>query len=190
MLANSHWRWGYGMWAIIQPVCSTLLVGAMLYYQRRTPAPKQTSEMIGWNDDSSKGYWERIYNVVWIQLDGFGAVLLLLGLSLFLIPLSLTGSGNSDDWHRGSFIAMLVLGVVIFIVFIAWDTWVAQKPFIPYRMIKNRIVAAACLLGALDFFHYSVFTVFFTSYLQVAAHYGPGTATRIEYAFLTIYSHG
>ncbi|OJJ04490.1 hypothetical protein ASPVEDRAFT_152837 [Aspergillus versicolor CBS 583.65] len=179
MLADSHWRWGYGMWAIIQPVCSTLLVGAMLYYQRRTPAPKKTSEMIGWNESSSS-YWRRIYNVVWIQLDGFGAVLLLLGLSLFLIPLSLTGSGNSDDWHKGSFIAMLVLGVVIFAVFIAWDTWVAQKPFIPYRMIKNRTVAAACLLGALDFFHYSVFTVFFTSYLQVAAHYGPATATRID----------
>jgi hypothetical protein len=47
-------------------------------------------------------------------------------------------------------------------------------------MINNRTVAAACLLGALDFFHYSVFTVFFTSYLQVAGHFSAGPATRIE----------
>jgi MFS family permease len=123
----------------------------------------------------------RMYNLVWVQLDAFGAVLLLLGLSLFLVPLSLTGSGNSDDWHKGSFIAMLVMGVVILVAFIAWDTWFAKKPFVPYRMIRNRTVAAACCLGALDFFHYSVFSVFFPSYLQVAGHYGAGPATRIEY---------
>ncbi|KAL4786829.1 major facilitator superfamily domain-containing protein [Aspergillus varians] len=178
MLKDLQWRWGYGMWAIIQPVCSTLLIGSMLYYQRRTPVPATTSEMLGWN--AGETWWKRLYNLIWIQLDGFGAVLLLLGLSLFLIPLSLTGSQKSDDWHKGSLIAMLVLGVVIFIAFIAWDTWFAKKPFIPYRMIKNRTVAAACLLGALDFFHYSVFSVFFTSYLQVAAHYGPASATRID----------
>ncbi|KAL4930342.1 major facilitator superfamily domain-containing protein [Aspergillus undulatus] len=173
---KNEWRWGFGMWAIIQPVCSILLVGAMLYYQRRAQTARATLAALGWNRED--GLFKRLYNLVWVQLDAFGALLLLLG--LFLVPLSLTGSGNSDNWHKGSFIAMLVLGVVIFIAFIAWDTWFAKKPFIPYKMIKNRTVAAACLLGALDFFHYSVFSVFFTSYLQVAAHYGAGTATRID----------
>nr|Q8X1Z7.1 RecName: Full=Siderophore iron transporter mirA; AltName: Full=Enterobactin permease; AltName: Full=Major facilitator iron-regulated transporter A [Aspergillus nidulans FGSC A4]AAK17009.1 major facilitator [Aspergillus nidulans] len=182
VLEKNEWRWGFGMWAIIEPVCSVLLVGTMLYYQKRArkdPSPAEfASEPTERNVDD--GWWKRIYNLVWVQLDAFGAILLLLGLSLFLVPLSLTGSGNSDDWHRGSFIAMLVLGVVIFVAFLAWDTWCAKKPFIPYRMIKNRTVAAACLLGILDFFHYSVFSVFFTSYLQVAAHHGAGPATRID----------
>ncbi|KAL4882188.1 siderophore iron transporter mirA [Aspergillus karnatakaensis] len=178
VLEKQQWRWGYGMWAIIQPVCSVLLIGSMLFYQRRAPAGKCAADLLGWKSGDS--WIRRLYNLIWVQLDGFGAILLILGLSLFLVPLSLTGSGNSDDWHKGSFIAMLVLGVVIFIAFIAWDTWFAKKPFIPYRMIKNRTVAAACLLGALDFFHYSVFSVFFTSYLQVAAHYSPGPATRID----------
>ncbi|KAL4750536.1 siderophore iron transporter mirA [Aspergillus terricola var. indicus] len=183
VLEKNKWRWGFGMWAIIEPVCSVLLIGTMLYYQQRArargPIPAESaSEPVGRYVDSS--WWKRVFNLVWVQLDAFGAILLLLGLSLFLVPLSLTGSGNSDDWHKGSFIAMLVLGVVIFVAFIAWDTWFAKKPFIPYKMIKNRTVAAACLLGALDFFHYSVFSVFFTSYLQVAAHYGAGPATRID----------
>ncbi|CEN60710.1 Putative Siderophore iron transporter mirA [Aspergillus calidoustus] len=180
ILADSEWRWGYGMWAIIQPVSATLLVGSMLYYQRRSRVENAQSarQILGWT--AGESWWMRVYNLVWVQLDAFGAVLLLLGLSLFLVPLSLTGSGNSDDWHKGSFIAMLVMGVVILIAFIAWDTWFATKPFVPYRMIRNRTVAAACCLGALDFFHYSVFSVFFPSYLQVAGHYGAGPATRID----------
>lgn len=36
-------------------------------------------------------------------------------------------------------------------------------------MIKQRTMVAACVLSALDFFHYSCFTTFFPSYLQVAA---------------------
>ncbi|KAL2835835.1 major facilitator superfamily domain-containing protein [Aspergillus pseudoustus] len=180
ILADGQWRWGYGMWAIIQPVCAILLVGSMFYYQRRAPAheTRSTREVLALPEGLS--WWEKSYNLIWVQLDAFGAVLLVLGLSLFLVPLSLTGSGNSEAWHKGSFIAMLVMGVVIFIGFIAWDTWFAKKPFVPYRMIRNRTVAAACLIGALDFFHYSVFSVFFPSYLQVAAHHSAATATRID----------
>ncbi|KAL4907829.1 siderophore iron transporter mirA [Aspergillus multicolor] len=180
MLEKNKWRWGYGMWAIIQPSCSILLIGAMLYYQRRNTEERTTSTSQLFDLHKTDPWWKKAYNLLYIQLDIFGAVLLVLGLSLFLVPLSLTGSGNSDDWHKPSFIAMLVVGVVVFIFFIAWDTWLAKKPFIPYRMIRNRTVLAACCLGALDFFHYSVFSVFFTSYLQVAGHYGAGAATRID----------
>ncbi|KAL4952927.1 siderophore iron transporter mirA [Aspergillus filifer] len=184
ILKKNEWRWGFGMWAIIGPACSILLISAMFFYQRRARTnnhihnQQSTSDTLGWN--ANDPWFNRLYDLIWTQLDAPGAILLLLGLSLFLVPLSLTGSGNSDAWHNPSFIAMLVVGVVIFIAFIAWDTWFAQKPFIPYRMIRNRTVAAACLLGALDFFHYSVFSVFFTSYLQVAAHYGAASATRID----------
>ncbi|KAL4969816.1 siderophore iron transporter mirA [Aspergillus stella-maris] len=181
ILKKNEWRWGFGMWAVIGPVCSILLIGAMIFYQRRSRSSVErmsASELLGWDNNDS--WWKRIYDLIYTQLDAPGALLLITGLSLFLVPLSLTGSGNSDAWSNPSFIAMLVLGVVIFIAFIGWDTYFATKPFIPYRMIRNRTVAAACLLGALDFFHYSVFSVFFTSYLQVAGHYGAASATRID----------
>ncbi|KAJ5984752.1 siderophore iron transporter mirA [Penicillium canescens] len=41
------------------------------------------------------------------------------------------------------------------IAFLVWAAWFTKKPFVPYRMIKNRTMAAACVLDALDFFHYS-----------------------------------
>ncbi|KAF7518761.1 hypothetical protein PCG10_010538 [Penicillium crustosum] len=178
ILDHSTWRWGWGMWAIILPVASLPLIGTMLFYQRRAPSPVSVSEALGWKTNDA--WWKKVYRLFWIELDLPGAVLLVAGLSLLLVPLSLTGSNNSGAWTNGSFIAMLVLGVVFIIAFLGWDTWFAKKPFVPYRMVKNRTVAAACLLGALDFFHYSVFSVFFTSYLQVAGNFSAGPATRID----------
>lgn len=179
ILDHSTWRWGWGMWAIVLPVASLPLIGTMLFYQRRIPSQASASDALGWKPSDT--WWEKAYQLLWIQLDLPGAVLLVAGLSLILIPLSLTGSNNSNAWTKGSFIAMLVLGVVFLIAFLVWDAWFAKKPFVPYRMINNRTVAAACLLGTLDFFHYSVFSVFFTSYLQVAGNFSAGSATRIEY---------
>ncbi|KAE8149859.1 major facilitator superfamily domain-containing protein [Aspergillus avenaceus] len=178
ILDHSTWRWGWGMWAIILPVCAVPLIGTMLVYQRRVPAKVSIHEAMGRQETDA--WWRRIYHLLWVELDLPGGVLFLLGLSLLLIPVALTGANNSDAWHKGNFIAMLVLGVVFLISFFIWDARFARKPFVPYRMVKDRTVAAACLLGALDFFHYSVFSVFFTSYLQVAGHFNAGNATRID----------
>ncbi|CAG8017199.1 unnamed protein product [Penicillium salamii] len=178
ILDHSTWRWGWGMWAIVLPVASLPLIGTMLFYQRRAPSRISASEALGWKTTDT--WWEKAYQLLWVQLDLPGAALLVAGLSLLLIPLSLTGANNSAAWTKGSFIAMLVLGVVFLAAFFVWDAWFAKKPFVPYRMINNRTVAAACLLGMLDFFHYSVFSVFFTSYLQVAGNFSPGSATRID----------
>ncbi|KAB8262943.1 major facilitator superfamily domain-containing protein [Aspergillus pseudonomiae] len=178
MLDHSTWRWGWGMWAIITPVCAVPLIGTMLVYQRRAPIKVPIAKAMGWKETDT--WYQRAYRLLWVELDLPGGVLLLLGLALLLVPIALTGSNNSNAWHKGNFIAMLVLGVVFLISFVIWDARFAKKPFVPYRMIKQRTVAAACLLGALDFFHYSVFSVFFTSYLQVAGHFNAGNATRID----------
>ncbi|EKV09996.1 Siderophore iron transporter mirA [Penicillium digitatum PHI26] len=110
VLDHSTWRWGWGMWAIILPVASLPLIGTMLFYQRRTPYPVSVSEALGWR--TSDAWWKKAYRLFWIELDLPGAILLVAGLSLLLVPLSLTGSNNSGAWTNGSFIAMLVLGVV------------------------------------------------------------------------------
>jgi hypothetical protein len=75
---------------------------------------------------------------------------------------------------------MLVLGVILLIVFAVWDGKFAQKPILPYRLIKNRTVVAASLIGAFDFLSYSAFTSFFPSFLQIAAGHSPGHAQRIK----------
>ena len=75
---------------------------------------------------------------------------------------------------------MLVVGIALFALFFVWDAFVAKKPFVPFRLVRHKTIVAACTLCVLDFMHYSLFTVFLPSYLQVAGHFSPGHATRIE----------
>lgn len=182
VLKHSNWRWGWGMWAIIFPFCSLPLIATMLVLQKRAAkhglAKKPKSLIAGYQ--KGEPLWKKIFHLFWVELDLPGALLLVAGFSLILVPLSLTGSFNSDRWREPSFIAMLVVGVILFVAFIVWDAKFAKKPFIPYRMVTERTVIAACIASALDFMSYVLFTLFFPSYLQVAGGYSPGHATRIE----------
>ncbi|KAK7421603.1 hypothetical protein QQX98_002070 [Neonectria punicea] len=180
VLRHSTWRWGYGMWALIMPFCAAPLIITLFVLQRRARKNGYRREKSWDTGDQSQGFVKRLANVLWIDLDILGAVLLTIGLGLALIPLSLTGSKNSDRWDQGSYIAMLVIGVFVVGVFLLWDAKFAKVPFMPFRMIKERTVVAACILSMLDFFHYSCFTVFFPSYLQVAGGFAPGHSTRID----------
>ncbi|KAM5347292.1 hypothetical protein ACJ41O_010297 [Fusarium nematophilum] len=182
VLKHSTWRWGYGMWAIILPFCAAPLIVTLYILQRRARNAGYRREGAWDAADKSQPLGQRIWHLLWIDLDLMGAFLLIVGLGLALIPLSLTGARNSDRWDQGGYIAMLVIGVVVFAVFFVWDAKFAKVPFMPFRMIKERTVIAACVLSMLDFFHYSCFTIFFPSYLQVAGGFSPGHSTRIDNA--------
>ncbi|CEI61326.1 Siderophore iron transporter mirA [Fusarium venenatum] len=182
VLKHSTWRWGYGMWAVILPFCAAPLIITLYILQRKAHKAGYRRKGAWDAADSTQPLGKRIVNLLWVDLDVAGALLLVVGLGLTLIPLSLTGARNSDRWDQGSYIAMLVIGVVVIAAFFVWDTKFAKVPFVPFRMIKERTVVAACVLSMLDFFHYSCFTLFFPSYLQVAGGFSPGHATRIDNA--------
>ncbi|KAM0548408.1 hypothetical protein ACHAPJ_009893 [Fusarium lateritium] len=182
VLEHSTWRWGYGMWALILPFCAAPLIITLYVLQRKARKAGYRRKGAWDAADKAQPLSKRIINLVWVDLDIIGAALLVIGLGLTLIPLSLTGAKNSNRWDQGSYIAMLVIGVVVVAVFFVWDTKFAKVPFVPFRMIKERTVVAACVLSMLDFFHYSCFTLFFPSYLQVAGGFSPGHATRIDNA--------
>ncbi|KAK2751042.1 hypothetical protein FQN57_000117 [Myotisia sp. PD_48] len=185
VLKHSTWRWGYGMWAIILPVSGIPLIATMILLRKRAVkaglGQKKIVHLIS-GCEPTDPLWKKVYQLVWVELDLFGALLLVAGLSLVLIPLSLTGGNNSNRWKEAEFIAMVVVGVVLLVAFAVWDTKFARKPFIPYRMVTNRTVIAASLASALDFMSYTSFTLFFPSYLQVAGGYAPGHAARIDNA--------
>ncbi|KAL2204573.1 siderophore iron transporter mirA [Sarocladium strictum] len=185
-LDHSTWRWGYGMWAIVTPVAAIPLLATLLLRRIKDKRPLKQEDgtkvkpQILQALQSSDSLWKKIYTLLWIELDLFGCLLLIAGLSLILIPVSLTGSKNSTAWANSHFIAMVVVGAVLFVAFIVWDAFFASKPFIPFRLVKHKTIIAACTLSMLDFMHYSLFSVFFPSYLQVAAHFSAGHATRID----------
>ncbi|KAJ6447247.1 siderophore iron transporter mirA [Purpureocillium lavendulum] len=186
-LYHAGWRWSYGAWAIIVPVVAVPLIATMVVLQRRARrhglVAKSLASVAGCPPGSPM--WKKALHLAWTEIDLLGLVLLVAGLSLILIPVSLTGSFNPGRWREGGFIAMLVVGVVCFLCFLVWDIRYAKKPYIPAHM-ANRTVIVACAIQMLDFMEYSLFTIFFPSYLQVAGHFTPANATRIEYAYLPL----
>lgn len=178
---NTTWRWGYGSWAIITPVVAVPLIATVLILQLRAKKHglqvKTLSAVAGCSPDAPM--WKKIFHLVWTEMDMLGLLLLVTGMALILIPLSLTGSFSPQRWKEASFIAMIVIGVVCLITFLVWDLKFAKQPYIPRRM-ANRTVIAGCAIQVLDFWGYTLFTIFFPSYLQVAGEYSPGHATRIE----------
>ncbi|RMD41380.1 hypothetical protein DV735_g3730, partial [Chaetothyriales sp. CBS 134920] len=185
----SRWRWGFGMWAICLPVLSIPLIGTMVVLQRR--AAKRglalKSKLVVANCKPDDPLSKKLLFLLWTDLDLIGLLLIIASLSLFLIPLALTGALYPHRWKNPSFIAMFVLGIVLFFVFILWDAKFAKKPFVSRAMATNLTVVAAFLCQMFDFWGYSTFTIFFPSYLQVAGHFSPGHAVRIDNSLRVAY---
>lgn len=182
MLEHSTWRWGYGMWAICLPVIAFPLVIIQFMLERKAKHAGVNRKEIRilktiTKDDS---FFKKVYKVGWIELDLPGCILLLIGLSLILVPITLTGKAYSYRWKDASFIAMFVVGFVVTAGFVIWDAKIAKKPFIPYKTIRHWTVIAALCINILDFMSYGCFASFFPSFLQVAGHMNPDVATRTD----------
>lgn len=184
MLLRSSWRWGYGMWAAIIPFCAVPTCLVMLVMKRRAQKQGLIYRRVGLRASAhtpeGASIGSKLYHIVWVHLDGFGAFLLLAGLSLTLLPLSITGRRNPDKWSEPSSIILIAVGVLTLAAFILWDGRYAKKPIIPLRMIKNRTVSLACLSVCIIAMSDATYRAFVTSFLQVAGDFSPGHAVRIE----------
>ena len=46
---------------------------------------------------------------------------------------------------------MLVVGIFLLFVFVAWEIWGAKRPVIPFRFLKNRTFVGAIWMVFFDF---------------------------------------
>ncbi|KAK5654087.1 hypothetical protein OQA88_7518 [Cercophora sp. LCS_1] len=182
ILANSTWRWGYGMWAFILPVAflplalslflNTRKAEAMGLLKKKAPSPV--------DEEPALHVLKRLFN----DLDIVGTFLFSAGLSLILIPLTLA-SRSPSGWHDWSILAMIFTGILFLILFPLWESRpdLAPHPLLPLGLLKSRTFNAGCALG---FFWFMIFYIavqpYFYSYLLVAlnlpvARAGPITQT-------------
>lgn len=189
IVVTAGWRWGYGIFAIMLPVCAAPLVTLLLVLQHKAMKVYgvASTKSDGKEDETQhRRVWSRVAVYVWVELDMPGALLLMAGSALVLIPLSLTGSSHSDRWQSPSLIAMLVIGAGCLACLVIWDGWHAKKPIIPLSLLRQRTIVAACLLGLFDALSLSLFKTFFPSFLQVAGGYTPGDASLVKYVTMPI----
>ncbi|KAK0504024.1 hypothetical protein EDD18DRAFT_1344909 [Armillaria luteobubalina] len=150
VLDGPYWRWGYGMWAIILPVSAAplILILILVLCQRKAnrithAKPQSALDVLYHDDPSNPTTVMKIWKLIWIELDLVGVFLLVASLALILIPLTLTGTSSSETWSSPGIIAMIVIGAVLFAVYIYYDAKIASKPLIPYRLARERTLVAA-----------------------------------------------
>ncbi|EEU38009.1 uncharacterized protein NECHADRAFT_84400 [Fusarium vanettenii 77-13-4] len=189
MLLFSSWRWGYGMWAIILPVTSIPTISMMLWMGRRANKIGLVTERLSLLHGAPPGAVGKVKHIA-TQLDLIGALLLIGGLAMTLLPMTIAGRRNTDRWEEPSSIVLLVVGVLTFVGFLVWDGKFASNPIIPYRTIRERNVIIACTSVIVIAMSDSIYRPFLSSFLQVAGHYSPGAATRVDNAQRVAYNIG
>ncbi|KAF4456075.1 Siderophore iron transporter mirA [Fusarium albosuccineum] len=181
MLLSSSWRWGYGMWAIVLPVTAIPTISIMLWMGRRAKNIGLITEKLSLLHGAPSGVIGKARHI-FTQLDIIGALLLIGGLAMTLLPMTIAGRNNTDRWEKPSSIVLLIIGALTFIGFLVWDGKFASNPIIPYRTIRERNVIVACASVIIIAMSDSIYRPFLSSFLQVAGHYSPGAATRVDNA--------
>jgi MFS family permease len=148
ILADTTWRWGYGIWAIILPVCFVPLAVSLIMNQQR-------AKRLGLYFPSAL-HGRSVSNILknlWYDLDLFGLLLFAAAISLILLPLTLAPNA-SREWRTPSMIAMLAIGGVLLLCFPFWETnkKLAPKAFFPPNLFRKRTVIAGILIA---FFYFS-----------------------------------
>lgn len=95
-----------------------------------------------------------------------GAILIMVAFILFLLPFSLVSYGRAT-YDSATFIAMVIIGFLMFFVFYAWERFFARKHFIRWQLLKERTVLGACILSAVLFFSFYSWDLYYYNFVKV-----------------------
>jgi len=166
------WRWGYGMFAILFPVCAIPIIGILAWSQikaRRSGLVHSTNpyEAVQVRENIAKVPLAKSLLVWSREMDLIGLVLFTAGWTCLLLPLTLANSGTLL-WSSYKIITMLVIGPVLLIVLAFYEAKFAHYPFIPARFLRNPTVLAAALIGFFDFVSFYLQFTYQYSFISVA----------------------
>ncbi|KAJ5121245.1 Major facilitator superfamily domain general substrate transporter [Penicillium bovifimosum] len=173
------WRWGYGIFCIVVPFVFLPLAMVFKYYEK-----KAEKNGIFRRKPSGRTVQQSILHYIH-EFDVIGAFLLMIGWVMFLLPFSLAQYGRSE-YSSASFIVLIILGVVMLVVFAAWEKWGARFHFIRYELIKRPTILGACTLAAVLFFSFELWDQYFYNYVLISYDI---TAVEANY-MLQIYNVG
>ncbi|KAG7715846.1 hypothetical protein KL949_003881 [Ogataea haglerorum] len=179
-IEHSTWRWGYGMWAIVMFVSCLVLTTMMYIVDRKTKSTGHDKIIKSLEGLFEGGFLKKAGYYMFVKLDLFGGVLMAVGLVLFFIPLTLTGTSSPYKWHEARLIALLIVGFVIFCLFLLWNTKIARYPFVQHQALLQKTTLLACIIVALDLCENSAFSTYMKTVLQVSDYVTVGEASRID----------
>lgn len=160
VLDGIGWRWGFGIFSIITPIMCLPLFFLFTYnYQ------KAKKEGLIVHKPSGRTLSQSITYYFW-EFDVICLILVSGGFALFLLPFNIY-SYQYYGWQDRLTIALIITGGVMLILAVVWERFYAPVKFMPWELLKDRTVLGACILAAVLFVEYYIWTAYFTSFLQV-----------------------
>ncbi|KIH87804.1 siderophore iron transporter [Sporothrix brasiliensis 5110] len=162
----TNWRWAYGSFAIVVPATFAPLAVVLKVFQRRAEARGLFTRRTA----SGRTVWASTVHYV-MAFDLVGAVLLMAAFVLVLLPFSLRSNGVTSQYSSPTFIAMLVVGLLLFPAFAVWERFGLPRttgtPFVQWDLLRSRTVQGACVVAAVLFFNFFTWDQYFYYYIQV-----------------------
>ncbi|KAJ4471460.1 drug:h+ antiporter, partial [Lentinula aciculospora] len=192
ILETVGWRWGYGMFVILVPLCLSPLIITLLWTEWKAKQQLQRGSGSSWAIETTtnlESLLERA-RVLVEELDLLGLALITACIALILLPLTLSGKVNGG-WSNPSMIILIVLGCIFLPVCGIWDLRYAKYPVIPPRFFGNRSVIIVSIIGAFDFGSYFLTSVYLYSFTIVVKPWSLLYATyfsQIQSMVLTIFA--
>ncbi|CAI6059166.1 unnamed protein product [Clonostachys chloroleuca] len=169
-----NWRWGLGMFAILVPALLIPAISTLYVMQRRgekagmVTMADSRDVRVGASESTPKNfvYWAKLGYRALIDIDILGLILLGFAFSLILLPITLAKSAKGG-WDNPSMIAMIAVGFVILIIFILFEVFLAPKPLMTKRILKNRAFIAGVIIHTFNQMASSVRNTYFSSYILI-----------------------
>jgi len=153
-IEHSTWRWGFGAFVIIMFFVLVPLVVVFKFYQRK-------AERLGVykREPSGRTAFESVVHY-FHEFGIVGCLILIAAFILFLLPFTLNTCGKAQ-YGSATFIAMLVVGILLFPVFAVWEAYFARVQFIRWELFRQRTVLGACSLAAILYFSFYSWDLYF-----------------------------
>jgi MFS family permease len=159
-LNHSTWQWGYGSFTIIMFCVFMPLVVIFKFYER-----KAKKMGLYRREPSGRTTTQSIVHYIH-EFDAVGCLLLMAAFILFLLPFTMNTYGKAQ-YKSPTFIAMVVIGILLFPVFAIWEAYFARTQFVKWELFKQRTVLGACSLAAILFFSFYSWDLYFYNFVLV-----------------------
>lgn len=159
-LNMTTWRWAYGAFAIIMPFVFVPLAVVFKMYQRKAKRMGLLKDV-----DSGRTKMQSLVHYIH-EFDLVGALLLMAAFVIFLLPFSLQSYGRTQ-YKSATFIAMIVIGFLLFPVFAIWEKYFARTHFIRWQLFKKPTVLGACALAAILYFSFYCWDLYYYYFVIV-----------------------
>ncbi|CAJ2511705.1 Uu.00g073300.m01.CDS01 [Anthostomella pinea] len=160
LISGIGFRWGFGIFAIITPLMCLPLFFLFTWNQRKA---KKMGVLVPRN--SGRTLLQSIKYYFW-EFDVICLLLISGGFALFLLPFSIY-SYQKYGWRDPLTICFIIFGGLMLIAAAVWEKYFAPVKFMPWELLTDRTVVGACVLSAVLFVEYYIWTAYFSSWLQV-----------------------